>query len=376
MGKIKMSRTKRGQKMAQAESRVELNRVYQGDCLELLEQVAPASVDLVFADPPFNIGFTYDTYDDRLEYDDYVTWSKRWIEGCKNVLKPNGSFYIAIGDEFAAEIRMIGRDLGLHLRNWIIWHYTFGQSTKMKFARAHAHVFYFVMDAGDFVFNDQQVRFPSARHTEYSDKRANPAGRVPDDVWDEFPRVCGTFSERQGWHGCQMPEALLARIIRTSSHPADLVLDPFSGSGTTVVTAAKLERRFLGFDLSSDYVAQAQKRLAGVEESRSANNGDWTPLEIDTLCSLYRETNTARVNLTPNDVAMTCFALALNSRIGSQRNFGVDEIRKMLERLDSQNRLPRLRNDRLYAPRQPSNGSASRRNGQHRHENSGKSLLF
>lgn len=354
---------------------IEPNGVYQGDCLELLEQVAPQSVDLVFADPPFNIGFSYDTYDDRLEYDDFVAWSKRWIDACQRALKPNGSFYIAIGDEFAAEIRMIGRDLGLHLRNWIIWHYSFGQNTQKKFARAHAHIFYFVKDADDFVFNDQQVRFPSARHTEYSDKRANPLGRVPDDVWDEFPRVCGTFSERQGWHGCQMPEALLARIIRASSQPGDLVLDPFSGSGTTVVTAAKLGRRYLGFDLSPEYIAQAQKRLTGVDECRAASNGDWTPLEIDTLCSLYRETNTAWRNLSPNEVAMNCFALALNTRIGPDRSFGVDAIRDMLDQLDSQGRLPRLRNDRPYAPRQVVGGIKIRRNKHNRQESDGYRLF-
>ena len=331
------------------------NDVYQGDCIQLLAALDPDSVDLVFADPPFNIGYDYDTYTDKVEYDKYVSWSREWIGACRRVLKPDGSFYVAIGDEFAAEIRAIGRELNLHLRNWIIWHYSFGQSTKAKFARAHAHIFYFVTDAGRFTFNDRQVRVPSARHTEYSDKRANAWGKAPDDVWNEFPRVCGTFNERQGWHGCQMPEALLARIIRASSNPGDLVVDPFSGSGTTVVTAAKLGRRYIGIDISKQYVAQGKKRLKQLVQEPAFGNGEWTSLAVDTLCSLYRETNTARTRLVPNKVAMACFTRLLNERLAG--DFSAEAVGRQLEALDAQSKLPRLRNDRPYTPRNHQRGT-------------------
>jgi SAM-dependent methyltransferase len=271
------------------------------------------------------------------------------MESCRRVLKPNGSFYVAIGDEFAAEVRTIGRELGLHLRNWIVWYYTFGQSTKAKFARSHTHIFYFVMDSELFTFNDVQLRVPSARHTEYSDKRANPMGKLPDDVWFEFPRVCGTYKERQGWHGCQMPEALLMRIVRASSNPGDLVLDPFSGSGTTLVAAARLRRRYLGVDISREYVAQAKRRLKQVSAGSAHSNGKWTPLAVDTLCSLYRETNTAWDRLVPNKVALACFTRLLNARLDSR--FADEEVAEKIQALASRSNLPRLRNDRPYAPR-------------------------
>ena len=91
--------------------------------------------------------------------------------------------------------------------------------------------------------------------------RTSPTASPPtDDTW-YFPRVCGTFKERAGWHGCQMPEQLLGRIIRACSNPGDVVLDPFGGSGTTLVVAKKLDRRFLGFELSPEYAAQIQARL-------------------------------------------------------------------------------------------------------------------
>jgi len=158
-------------------------------------------------------------------------------------------------------VKIIADELGLFMRNWIIWHYTFGQQTKNKFARSHTHIFYFVNDKKKFTFNDAAVRVPSARQLVYEDKRANPAGKMPDDVWNEFSRVCGTFKERKGWHPCQMPEKLLARIILAVTNEGDWVLDPFSGSGTTAAAACKLGRRYTGIEISQKYVKESQKRL-------------------------------------------------------------------------------------------------------------------
>ncbi len=234
--------------------------VIAGDCVEILKSPEMPKADLIFADPPFNIGYKYDVYEDRKAYDDYFAWTEKWMAACKDTLTDTGSFWIAIGDDYAAEVRLIARQLGLNLRNWVIWHYTFGQNTQKKFARSHTHLFYFTNDPKKFTFNDMTVRIPSARQTTYADKRANPKGKVPDDVWS-FSRVCGTFNERVKWHPCQMPERLLERIIRVSSEPGDLVVDPFSGSGTTLVTAAKLKRRYIGIDLSKNYVRNSIKRI-------------------------------------------------------------------------------------------------------------------
>jgi len=241
---------------------ITLNRVTKGDCIEILSSLEAPVADLIFADPPFNIGYKYDVYEDHKAYDEYYAWTEQWMRACaKKALKPAGTFWIAIGDEYAAEVRIIANDLELHLRNWVIWHYTFGQNTKRKFARSHTHLFYFVKDPAQFTFNDMAVRIPSARQTTYADKRANPVGKVPDDVWS-FSRVCGTFNERVRWHPCQMPERVLERIVEASSNPGDLVLDPFSGSGTTCVAAARLGRRYAGIDVSAEYVAESERRIA------------------------------------------------------------------------------------------------------------------
>jgi len=246
-----------------------INKIVCGDCIELLGRIKKPFADLIFADPPFNIGYQYDLYKDKVKKDKYIAWTKDWMTVCKNVLKPHGSFYIAIGDEYAANVKLIADELKLEMRNWIIWHYTFGQQMKNKFARAHTHIFYFVKDKKNFTFNDYAVRVPSDRQLIYNDKRANLKGKMPNDVWNQYSRVCGTFKEREGWHPCQMPENLLARIVAASSNTGDVVLDPFNGSGTTTVVAYQLGRRYVGIDISENYVENARKRLTELEESRN-----------------------------------------------------------------------------------------------------------
>ena len=237
------------------------DEVITGDCIEVLAGLDANCADLVFADPPFNIGYQYDVYDDLRAKADYLEWTEKWLAASVRVLKPNGALFLAIGDEFAAEHKVRLDALGLTLRNWIVWHYTFGVNCTKKFNRSHAHIFYYVRDPKNYTFNPDGIRVPSARMTTYADRRANPVGKLPDDTWVLRPqetdehfrpdqdtwfvsRVCGTFKERVG-HPCQMPEGVLDRIIRVASNPGDLVIDPFAGSGTTLAVAKRLGRRFL-----------------------------------------------------------------------------------------------------------------------------------
>jgi site-specific DNA-methyltransferase (adenine-specific) len=277
---------------------MEVDAILNEDCLLGLERIADGTVDLAFADPPFNIGYEYDVYEDAKAAEDYLDWCRKWIGQLHRVLKPDGTFWLAIGDEFAAELKLLAqREIGFHCRSWVVWYYTFGVNCTKKFSRSHAHLFHFVKDPRRFVFHSAENRVPSARQLVYGDGRANPNGRLPDDTWivppraielmnaentftlrpqdvpngfqsDEdtwyFPRVAGTFKQRAGWHGCQMPEQLLGRIIRACSSPGELVLDPFGGSGTTLTVAKKLDRRFLGFELSEQYAGAIRERLANI----------------------------------------------------------------------------------------------------------------
>jgi DNA modification methylase len=272
---------------------VTAGKIHQGDCIDLMQKIEAGTIDLVFADPPFNIGYEYDEYHDRQEDDEYVSWSAQWLAEVFRVLKPNGTFWLSIGDEFAAELNVAAKEIGFKTRSWVVWYYTFGVNCTKKFSRSHVHLFHFVKDENNYTFNadDPQVRVPSARALVYADKRANPSGRLPDDTWIVRPaaddswvlrpqdlpdgfqptddtwyyaRVAGTFKERKGFHGCQMPEQLLGRIVRTSSNSGDVVFDPFAGSGTTLAVAKKLDRKWMGCELSEEYVRAATERMSAV----------------------------------------------------------------------------------------------------------------
>ncbi len=264
---------------------ISTNRIHQGSCIDGMAEIEAGQVDLVFADPPFNIGYTYDVYQDQREADEYLAFCESWISQVHRILKPDGTFWLAIGDEYAAELKILSQQLGFHRRSWVIWYYTFGVNCVRGFSRSHTHLFHFVKDPERFTFNGDNpaVRVASARQLVYADKRANSKGRLPDNTWILRPqdapansfstshdtwfysRVAGTFKEREGFHGCQMPEQLLGRIIRISSNAGDIVLDPFGGSGTTLSVAKKLGRQWMGFELSSEYVTQIQSRLSDCE---------------------------------------------------------------------------------------------------------------
>ncbi len=281
-----------------------LGKIHHGDCIECLGKVPSNSVDLVFADPPFNIGYQYDVYEDQLEDSKYLNWSAEWMKEVHRILDRKGAFWLAIGDEYAAELKVEAKKIGFHMRNWVVWYYTFGVHCHSKFTRSHVHLFYFLKHPKEFTFHFPQVAVPSARQLVYNDKRANPEGRSPDDTWilrpqdcidgfqaDEdtwyLPRVAGTFKERAGFHGCQMPEQLLGRIIEACTNVGDVVVDPFSGSATTLTVAKKLGRKFFGFELSKDYVDRGTQRiknavendqLEGAEQPRASAPGTYAHL--------------------------------------------------------------------------------------------------
>jgi DNA modification methylase len=333
------------------------NQIICGDCVQVLGAAAKPFADLIFADPPFNIGYKYDKYNDKKAREKYLAWTRQWTEACVRVLKPHGSFYIAIGDDYAARVRLIVEDeFGLTLRNWIIWHYSFGQQTKNKFARSHTHILYFVRNPKTFTFNDTMVRVISDRQKKYADKRANPAGKMPDDVWDEYPRLCGTFRERTRFP-CQMPESLLARIIRVSSNEGDWVLDPFCGSGTTAAVAAKLKRVYTSTDISEEYVREAADRIrfGGYMPVEGEGDRRFTPYMEKELKWLYHENKVPIEQLEADSELKILFTEKFNQRMGDGCcPLMVEELMRNLARLHRDATLGPLRGQPIL-PDSPSN---------------------
>jgi site-specific DNA-methyltransferase (adenine-specific) len=251
--------------------------IIEGDCLEIFETVPAGSTRQVFADPPFNIGVDYGAgHNDKLSPGQYLDWCRKWMEAVPRILTDDGSFWVLISDEWAAEFAIMLREIGLHRRAWIKWYESFGVNNSNNFSRSTRHLFYMVKDPKRFVFNREPVTRPSARQTKYNDKRANPAGRLWDDCWGidpPIPRVCGTFKERLGWAPTQLPIKLLLPIIGCASDPGDLIVDSFSGSATTGVAALQLGRRFLGIERNPEFARLSRERLTAVVNSLQQEQG-------------------------------------------------------------------------------------------------------
>jgi len=236
-------------------------RIITGDCIAELPKLS--GVNLVFADPPYNQGVDYGrgSRADKLPSKDYALWTNEWVAAAVDTLCPNGCVWVVCPDEWVSYTNYTLSALGLHRRNWIKWHETFGNNCSQKFSRTSRHLLHYVKDPKNFTFNADAVRVPSARQAKYNDKRACPKGKVPGDVW-EIPRVCGTYKERVPGVPTQLPLALVERVVLACSSPGDLVVDPFCGSGTTGVAAVKHGRRFIGIDCNGDYCKIAEARIS------------------------------------------------------------------------------------------------------------------
>jgi DNA modification methylase len=245
--------------------------ILPGDCVERFRQRRDggmAKARLIFADPPYNIGVDYgDHYDDARSADDFERWCREWIIEAAGNLSDDGSFWLLVNHEWAWVLAGIAtQDVGLHLNQWITWYESFGVNCSGKFNRCSRPLLWFTKDPKRFVFNEHaaEIRRESDRQAKYNDPRANPDGKLWDDVWGvnpPIPRLTGTSAERVPGFPTQLPLSLLRPIIAAASDPGDLVIDPFCGSGSTGAACLELGRKFLGFELSDDFAALAEKRL-------------------------------------------------------------------------------------------------------------------
>jgi DNA modification methylase len=257
-------------------------QIFYGDCRKVLPlRVVPGSVALVCADPPYNLGQDYDAYDDKKTREEYMRFTVQWLAAAKEALHKHGALWLAIGTHFVSEVDVLAKSMGFHKRAQVVWYYTFGQNSSGNFTRSHTYWLYYTKSKSKYTFNvdDPAVRVPSARQLIYNDKRANPKGRLPDDTWIlrpqdapdafqpahdvwTFSRICGTFKAKLKVSPNQMPVAMIDRIVRLCSNERDLVVDPFSGTGTTAEACARINRRFVGCDVSEACVKVGNERLA------------------------------------------------------------------------------------------------------------------
>ena len=233
------------------------HKIICGDSLELLPTLPQAK--MIFADPPDNIGMEYTNYVDSIDCEDYLIWLSK-LTLAMNYANP-GSYWLSYNQKW--DLPLLGNiwSQGL-LRGYIlrkfIWRFTFGQHRTKDCGNGYRPILRFSQQhCPTQTWNTSDIRVESRRQ-QLGDKRANPEGRVPDDVW-EFPRIVGNAKERRTWISNQHPEKLLERMIRMSTNPGDLVIDMFAGSGTTHRVCKRLGRNSISIDISPEYCDRIRK---------------------------------------------------------------------------------------------------------------------
>jgi len=256
-----------------------------GDSLVEMKKLPTASVDLVIADPPYNLGKDYGNNHDIKGFDEYLDFSKQWLTEAHRLLKPTGTLYVFMGFRFISYLYdIVDRELSMFFNSWIVWHYTQGIGKTRGFSPRHDDILMFTKSP-DYVFNLDNVRIPQ----KYYRERNNMRGANPGDVW-EFSHVHYCNENRQN-HPTQKPEGLIERMVLASTHPEAVVLDPFSGSGTTLRVCQQLERRGIGMELNPDYVdmthTRLQKPFTGFDSIDPRMNRVPLDLRNDTLRTEY-----------------------------------------------------------------------------------------
>ncbi|MGL6227198.1 MAG: DNA-methyltransferase [Thermoguttaceae bacterium] len=227
-----------------------------GNALETLKAIPEKSVDLLIADPPYNLGKNYGNNHDLKGFEEYLDFSRSWLKFATQCLKPTGTLYCFMGFRFISYLYdILDRELGLFFNSWITWHYTQGIGKKRGFSPRHDDILMFTKSE-DFTFNLDAIRIPQ----KYFRERNNMQGANPGDVW-EFSHVHYCSEERQP-HPTQKPEGLIERMVLASSNLGDTILDPFAGSGTTLRVCQQLKRNCIGIELNNDYVDLIKTRLA------------------------------------------------------------------------------------------------------------------
>ncbi len=254
---------------------MKLNYIYKGDCRKVMKKELPnESIDLVFADPPYNLSgnglkwqnkgmggdwFMINEKWDRMTDSEYLKFTREWLKECQRILKPHGSIYISCTYHNIGELIMTLKALGFSPRNILTWHKNnaMPSMTKRTFTHSCEYVLFF-SKSKKWIFNYFEVKKINP------DKAKDGTQKQMRDFW-VIPVCQGKERAKnktgRAAHPTQKPENLLERVILASSNKGDVVLDPFLGSGTTAVIAKKLGRKWIGIETEKKYIKLAQKRI-------------------------------------------------------------------------------------------------------------------
>ncbi len=248
-----------------------LNKANLGDCLTIMSTIGANSVDMCFADPPFNLEKQYTSYKDQKPVAEYLDWCRQWLLEMVRITKPTGSIFVHNIPKWLTYYASILNDIA-YFRHWIAWDAMSNPLGKTLLPAHYGILFYTKELKGAKFF---EIRAPHKRCRvcnsylkDYGGKKdqMHPFGALVSDVWTDIHRI--RHNVRRDEHPCQLPIPLLERIVLMSTDPGDVVLDPFLGTGTTAIAAKTLGRNFIGIDIDPEYVKIATEKIEGVRETK------------------------------------------------------------------------------------------------------------
>jgi len=264
------------------------NVIHHGDCIEILRSIPTDSVDVTFADPPFNLNKKYNSYKDHKSLEAYLDWCKQWLNEMVRVTKPAGSIFVHNIPKWLTYYAAFLNDIA-DFKHWISWDAMSTPLGKTLMPTHYGILFY----AKDKKLNKfYEVRHPHKRCRkcnvllkDYGGKKAglHPFGPLVSDVWTDLHRI--KHAKNRDEHPCQLPETVLERLILMTTDEGDIVLDPFNGTGTTVVAAKRLGRKYIGIELDKNYVSIAEEKLRSVRAD-SKIGGVWVSKYLNGIATI------------------------------------------------------------------------------------------
>jgi len=265
--------------------------VYEGDCLELMRKLPDTLISLTVTSPPYNIGKEYETVRD---VDEYLTWCQSWIKEIHRLTAADGAFWLNLGylnlpgRAKAIPIPyLIWNRVPFYLIQEVVWNYGAGVACRKSLSPRNEKFLWYVKHPDNYVFNLDDVRDPNVKYPNQKKNgklRCNPLGKNPSDVW-KIPKVTSgenRSSKERTDHPAQFPVALIERIIRATSRPGDVVLDPFMGSGSVAEAALRTGRQAVGFEIAPRYVEIIRERIDGLLSAKRIEKAQGKLFRFDT----------------------------------------------------------------------------------------------
>jgi site-specific DNA-methyltransferase (adenine-specific) len=241
-----------------------VDQIIQGDCLDVMESIPDNSIDITFADPPFNLKKKYNGYKDNKGDDSYLQWCKKWISEMVRITKPSGSIFVHNIPKWLTHYATYLNEIAC-FKHWISWDAPSGPMGK-SLQPSHYGILYYVKDCKENKF--YEIRYPHKRCRkcnyllkDYGGKKdgLHPFGPLLSDSWTDIHRI--KHNKYRDEHPCQLPVHLLERLILMSTDAKDIVLDPFIGTGTSAIAAKRLGRHYIGIDIDQKYVDITKQKL-------------------------------------------------------------------------------------------------------------------